>query len=74
MHIPRRLLPPINELHAFEAAARTGSISNAARELDLTQSAVSRQIKSLEDQLGLELFVREKQSIRLTLCRAKLCA
>lgn len=67
MQIPRRLLPPIHALHAFEAAARTGSISNAARELDLTQSAVSRQIKALEDQLGLELFVRDKQTIRLTL-------
>lgn len=67
MQIPRRLLPPIQELHAFEAAARTGSISEAARELDLTQSAVSRQIKSLEEQLGLELFIREKQRIRLTL-------
>lgn len=67
MQIPRRLLPPIQELHAFEAAARTGSISEAARELDLTQSAVSRQIKSLEDQLGLALFIRERQRIRLTL-------
>lgn len=67
MQIPRRLLPAIQELHAFEAVARTGSISEAARELDLTQSAVSRQIKSLEDQLGLDLFIREKQRIRLTL-------
>lgn len=67
MQIPRRLLPPIHALHAFEAAARTGSISNAARELDLTQSAVSRQIQALEEQLGLELFVRDKQTIRLTL-------
>lgn len=67
MQIPRRLLPPTHELHAFESAARTGSISNAARELSLTQSAVSRQIKTLEERLGLELFVREKQSIRLTL-------
>lgn len=67
MQIPRRLLPAIHELHAFEATARTGSISQAARELGLTQSAVSRQIKSLEDQLGLELFIREKQRVRLTL-------
>jgi len=67
MQIPRRLLPAIHELHAFEATARTGSISGAARELDLTQSAVSRQIKSLEAQLGLELFIREKQRVRLTL-------
>jgi len=67
MQIPRRLLPAIHELHAFEATARTGSISAAARELDLTQSAVSRQIKSLEDQLGLELFIRERQRVWLTL-------
>ena len=66
MTIPRRLLPAIQELHAFEAAARFQSISDAARELNLTQSAVSRQIKSLEHQLGLELFVREKQTIKLT--------
>lgn len=54
-------------LAAFEAAARTGFITRAADELSLTQSAVSRQIKALEGQLGVELFVREKQKIRLTL-------
>lgn len=67
MQIPRRLLPPIQELHAFEAAARLESVSKAAKELDLTQSAVSRQIRALEQQLGVELFIREKQSIKLTL-------
>lgn len=62
----RRFLPSLSLLAAFEAAARTGSITAAARELDLTQSAVSRQIKALEDQLGVELFLRERQTIRLT--------
>ncbi|MGV8937237.1 MAG: LysR family transcriptional regulator [Allorhizobium sp.] len=63
----RRFLPSLSLLSAFEAAARTGSVTAAARELDLTQSAVSRQIKALEDQIGVELFVRERQTIRLTL-------
>ena len=67
MQIPRRLLPSVPLLCAFEAAARTGSVSAAARELNLTQGAVSRQIRALEEQLGAQLFVRERQSIRLTL-------
>ncbi|MFE3835776.1 LysR substrate-binding domain-containing protein [Pseudogemmobacter sonorensis] len=66
MRAPRRFLPSVSLLAAFEAAARTGSITEAAAELSLTQSAVSRQIKALEDQLGFELFVRAKQKIRLT--------
>lgn len=67
MVAPRRFLPSTSLLAAFEAAARTGSITTAARELALTQSAVSRQIKALEEQLGVTLFVRERQTIRLTL-------
>lgn len=63
---PRRFLPSLPLLAAFEAAARTGSITEAAVELSLTQSAVSRQIRALEGQLGVELFRREKQKIRLT--------
>lgn len=63
---PRRFLPSVPLLAAFEAAARTGSITEAASELSLTQSAVSRQIKALEEQLGYELFVRNRQKIRLT--------
>ncbi len=62
----RRFLPSLSLLTAFEAAARTGSITSAARELNLTQSAVSRQIKALESQLGVDLFLRERQTIRLT--------
>lgn len=66
MAIPRRFLPPTAMLAAFEAAARSGSFTHAARELNLTQSAVSRQIRSLEERLGADLFVRERQSVRLT--------
>lgn len=66
MDTPRRFLPSTALLTAFEAAARTGSVTRAARELNLTQSAVSRQIKLLEEQLQVELFARERQSIRLT--------
>lgn len=66
MQPPRRFLPSLPLLCAFEAAARTGSVTAAARELSLTQSAVSRQIKALEGQLEVELFHRERQTIRLT--------
>lgn len=66
MQTSRRFLPSTALLAAFEAASRTGSITLAARELSLTQSAVSRQIKLLEAQLEVELFARERQSIRLT--------
>ncbi|WP_198929092.1 MULTISPECIES: LysR family transcriptional regulator [unclassified Rhizobium] len=67
MQVPRRFLPSLSLLSAFEAAARTGSVTAAARELNLTQSAVSRQILALEEQLGVDLFHREKQTIRLTI-------
>ncbi|MBO6826528.1 MAG: LysR family transcriptional regulator [Sneathiella sp.] len=63
---PRRYLPSINLLTAFEAAARTESFTIAARELNLTQSAISRQVKALEEQLGAALFIREKQTVRLS--------
>ena len=66
MLAPRRFLPSLSHLQAFEAAARTGSVTAAARELNLTQSAVSRQIIALEEQLEVELFHRERQTIRLT--------
>lgn len=64
--LPRRFLPPMSVLAAFESAARLQSFTAAATELNLTQSAVSRQIRSLEDLLGAELFVRERQTVRLT--------
>ncbi|ARR55008.1 LysR family transcriptional regulator [Rhizorhabdus wittichii DC-6] len=64
---PRRFLPPTALLCAFDAAARHQSFTAAARELALTQSAVSRQIRALEELLGSELFHREKQKVKLTL-------
>ena len=66
MPYARRYIPSISLLAAFEATARLGSVTLAARELDLTQSAVSRQIKGLEDQLQVQLFVRDRQTIRPT--------
>lgn len=66
MQTPRRFLPPTAQLAAFEAVARTLSMTEAARELALTQSAVSRQIRALEDQLGAQLFTRDHPALRLT--------
>jgi LysR family glycine cleavage system transcriptional activator len=66
MSLSRRFLPSTNALVAFEVAARLQSFSAAAQELCLTQSAVSRQIQALEAQLGTPLFVRERQTVRLT--------
>ena len=59
-------LPPIADLLAFEAAARHASISRAAAELHRTQSAVSRQVRQLEAQLGVALFHRVRQRVVLT--------
>src|SRR5579872_5595554 len=61
-----RRLPPLNGLKAFEAAARSGSFTRAADELNVTQGAVSHQVKALEDKLGLKLFHRERQRLILT--------
>jgi LysR family glycine cleavage system transcriptional activator len=66
MTFKRQLLPPMNHLLAFEAAARHESISRAAEERHLTQSALSRQIASLEQSLGVDLFHRVRQRIVLT--------
>jgi LysR family glycine cleavage system transcriptional activator len=59
-------LPSLNGLRFFLAAARAGSFSAAAQHLHVTQGAVSRQIKDLEDDLGDVLFVREARGLRLT--------
>lgn len=59
-------LPPLDLLRSFVAAGRQMSITLAAEELCLTQSAVSRQIRALEDVLGYALFVRGHRSIELT--------
>jgi DNA-binding transcriptional LysR family regulator len=59
MAISRRLLPSLSLLAAFEAVCRTGSTLAAARDLDLSQGAVSRLIQNLEAQLGVALFLRD---------------
>jgi LysR family glycine cleavage system transcriptional activator len=63
--MPRRL-PPLNALKAFEAAARHESFTRAAAELNVTQGAVSHQVKALEATLGLKLFNRERQRLAIT--------
>ncbi|MGH1356271.1 MAG: LysR family transcriptional regulator [Thalassovita sp.] len=60
---PRRFLPSTRLLLAFDAVMRLGSVTAAAAELDLTQSAVSRLILSLEEQLGKELFIRARRRL-----------
>ena len=59
-------LPPLNALRVFEAAARHLSFKEAANELSITQAAVSHQIKSLEDYLGVQLFKRAGRGVQLT--------
>ncbi len=59
-------LPPLNALRVFEAAARHLSFKEAASELHITQAAVSHQIKSLEEYLGVQLFRRSARGVQLT--------
>ena len=59
-------LPSLNGLRAFEAAARHLSFTNAAQELNVTQTAISHQIRRLEEELGLRLFERKNRSLVLT--------
>ncbi|TNC14501.1 LysR family transcriptional regulator [Methylobacterium terricola] len=66
MAIPRTMMPSIQELTAFEAAGRHGSFTRAADELSLTQSAISKQIRQLEDTLGVVLFERVKGKVVMT--------
>ena len=66
MRYQRRLLPSISMLMAYDAAARAGSFTAAAHELNVTQGAVSRQISALENQLGIELFQRDHKPLQLT--------
>ncbi len=66
-----RRLPPLNALRSFEAAARLGSFNQAAEELFVTPSAVSHQVKSLEEFLGLKLFLREKRKVYITIAGEK---
>ena len=61
-----RRLPPLNALKVFEAVARSESVTRAARELSVTQGAVSHQVKALEAALGVKLFNRERQRLVMT--------
>ncbi|MGI9514613.1 MAG: LysR substrate-binding domain-containing protein [Anderseniella sp.] len=61
----RRTLPPLSTLLPFEATARLGSITRASDELGLTQAAISKQIKSLEQDLGIQLFERRNRAVHL---------
>ncbi len=58
--------PPLHALHGFLAAARAGNLSRAAESMHLTVSALSHQIKALEERLGSRLFVRGSRGIALT--------
>jgi LysR family transcriptional regulator, glycine cleavage system transcriptional activator len=66
MMLPRRFLPSIASLLALEAVDRLGSATAAAEELSLTQSAISRQLKALEGQMGAQLLLRERNRLQLT--------
>lgn len=67
----QRKLPPLNSLRAFESAARLVSFTKAAEELSVTQSAVSHQVKALEDWAGIPLFRRDGRQMALTEAAAK---
>src|SRR6478672_10943789 len=59
-------LPSLNGLRAFEAAARHMSFTLAASELNVTQTAISHQIRRLEEELGIRLFIRQNRALALT--------
>ncbi|WP_431304888.1 LysR substrate-binding domain-containing protein [Sediminicoccus sp. BL-A-41-H5] len=69
-----RALPPLTAIRAFEAAARHLSMTGAARELAVTPGAVSRQIRELEQSLGVTLFLRQPQGLVLTTAGGTLSA
>lgn len=64
--MPGRLLPSLNAIRTFEAVARRNSFTRAAEELNVTQSAASRLVRSLEDYLQVPLFKRQSRRIELT--------
>ena len=66
MIAPRRFLPSVSSLLALEAVERLGSATLAAGELSLTHSAISRQLRHLEDQIGVTLFERTGRALVLT--------
>lgn len=66
MIAPRRFLPSVSSLLALEAVERLGSATAAAEDLSLTHSAISRQLKALEEQIGVTLFRRQGKGLALT--------
>lgn len=74
LSIQRRFLPSHSTLRSFECAARHQSFTLAAEELNLTQSAVSRQVKDLEDMIGVALFRRAGRRVVLTEAGQKLAS
>lgn len=66
MHKTNRHLPPLNTLHAFDGAARQGSITRAAEELGVTQSAVSHHIRAREGSTGVTMLNRRGNCFTLT--------
>ncbi|WP_454811902.1 LysR substrate-binding domain-containing protein [Labrys neptuniae] len=73
MQTPRRL-PSLNAVRVFEAAARLGSLKAAGEELGVTASAVSHQVRHLEEGLGVRLFARSNNAIELTAEGARFAA
>ena len=57
--------PPIASLRSFEAVARLGSVTLAAKELHVTHSAISQQIKLLEEMVGVKLFIRQGRGVQI---------
>src|SRR5882762_3186435 len=66
MRVMTARLPSLNGLRAFEAAARHLSFTQAASELNVTQTAISHQIRRLEEELGIRLFIRKNRALALT--------
>ena len=64
--LPRSRQLRLDLLHTFEAAARHLSFPNAASELNVTQTAISHQIRRLEQELGIRLFIRQNRALALT--------
>jgi LysR family glycine cleavage system transcriptional activator len=70
--MPGRRLPPLGALRAFEAAARLQSFKRAAEELSVTPTAISHQIRALEEQTGVRLFERQTRRVALTAAAERL--
>ena len=70
---PKRFLPPMTALRALESFERTGSVTQTGLELGVSQSAVSRQLRVLEDHLDTPLFTRDRKTIRLSLAARDYC-